>query len=162
MVAASKDAVIFHRTTHHNWLCKSCVGLLLVFYGSFTTSAVGQQCRLTHFWYLSYEQGGHNFKSRSTAIIDAETYAMFWLCRFLGTMTNISLISSHWPLSRTWTHDEGGGEVPVRKTWNKVLGLVKSREESSPYGRGLSILVNEGVASGHNNLKWIVHFFALD
>ena len=37
------------------------------------------------------------------------------------------------------------GEVPVRKTCNKVLGLVKSREGSSPYGRGLSILANEGV-----------------
>jgi len=42
------------------------------------------------------------------------------------------------------------GEVPVRKMYNKVLGLVKSREGSSPYGRGLSILANEGVASGHN------------
>jgi len=42
------------------------------------------------------------------------------------------------------------GEVPVRKMYNKVLGLVKSREGSSPYGRGLSILANDGVASGHN------------
>jgi len=48
-------------------------------------------------------------------------------------------------VSRTWTHDESGGEVPVRKTCVKVLVLVKSREGSSPYGRGLSMLANEGV-----------------
>jgi len=33
----------------------------------------------------------------------------------------------------------------VRKTCVKVLVLVKSREGSSPYGRGLSMLANEGV-----------------
>jgi len=37
------------------------------------------------------------------------------------------------------------GEVPMRKRVIRFLYSDKSREGSSPYGRGLGILANEGV-----------------
>ena len=41
----------------------------------------------------------------------------------------------------------------MRKTCVKVLVLVKSREGGSPYGRGLSMLANEGVCLRPQQLR---------
>ena len=44
----------------------------------------------------------------------------------------------------------------MRKRVIRFLVSDKSREGSSPYGRGLSILANDCMASGHNSAAQVV------